>query len=51
MQRLSKSEFMSKVINDKYAKKLAEEERLKVADRHAMLNCIKTNDFRRRKRK
>jgi len=47
MRALSKSEFMSKVINDLYKKKLAAKERLKGADFHAMENCNKVKKFRR----
>lgn len=51
MQRLTKAEFMQKVINDRYAKKFAENERLNCADKHAITNCIKTKEYRGRKRK
>lgn len=47
MEKLSKTEFMSKVVNDLYQKKLAAKERLKGADFHAIENCNKTRYFRR----
>lgn len=51
MRKLTKEEFMQKVINDKYAKKFAENERINCADKHAITNCNKTKDYRGRKRK
>lgn len=51
MQALTKAEFMQKVINDKYAKRYAENERLNCADKHAISNTEKTNNFKWRKRK
>jgi hypothetical protein len=41
MQKLTKSEFMSKVINDTYAKKFAEKEKSIAADIHIIQNFHK----------
>lgn len=51
MQKLTKSEFMHKVINDLYEKKRINREKLQCADTHSINNCNKTKDFLRRKRK
>lgn len=51
MQKLTKAEFMQKVINDKYAKRYAENECLNCADKHAISNVMKTKDYKGRKRK
>ena len=45
MQKLTKSQFMHKVINDKYKKRLLEKE----ADKHTFENIAKINDFKRKK--
>lgn len=47
MKVLSKSEFMHKVVNDLYQKKLAAKERLVCADSYTIENCNKTKNFRR----
>lgn len=41
MQKLNKSDFMHKVINDMYAKKHAEKEKLYEATNHLKENFIK----------
>ena len=48
MKKLSKSEFMTMVINDLNKKKLADKERQRSADRHIFDNIDKIN---RRKKK
>ncbi|MGL5153111.1 MAG: hypothetical protein ACRC7N_21330 [Clostridium sp.] len=50
MQKLSKSEFMHKVINDKYNKRLKEKEMLNGAMIHSIENNIKIQDYKRRKK-
>ncbi|SHK38382.1 hypothetical protein SAMN02745163_03723 [Clostridium cavendishii DSM 21758] len=45
MRKLSKSQFMHKVINDKYDKQHTEREKLKGADNHIFENI---NKIRRR---
>lgn len=49
MQKLSKSEFMHRVINDKYNKKNNELEKLKGAEFHLMNNSAKIKEFNRRR--
>lgn len=46
MQKLNKSEFMSKVINDYYKKKL----KAKQVDLHIIENTIKIQEIRRKHR-
>lgn len=46
MQKLSKSEFMSKYINDYYKKKLKEKD----IDSHIIENTIKVQESRRKYR-
>lgn len=48
MRRLSKKEFIHKVINDMYNRQRLEKEKLKSADVHAIENTIKINEFRRK---
>lgn len=50
MQKLTKSEFMQKVINHYYDKRRLENEKLHGADTHSIQNINKTKDFSRRKR-
>lgn len=51
MYKLSKSEFMSKAINDLYEKKRLEKEKLKGADIHTIQNVNKINKYMRRKKR
>jgi predicted CopG family antitoxin len=51
VNKLSKSEFMSKVVNDLYEKKRQEKERLMAADIHAIQNVNKINKYMRRKKR
>lgn len=48
MKKLSKTEFMSLVVNDLYKRKRAAREKLKGADTHTIENCNKTKNFRRK---
>jgi len=50
MHKLSKSEFMSKVVNDLYENKRQEKEKLRAADIHTIENRDKINKYIRRKK-
>lgn len=47
-KKLSKSEFMQKVVNDRYKKQRAEKEKSEGADRYTFDNMCKTKNFRRK---
>ncbi|WP_252227986.1 MULTISPECIES: hypothetical protein [unclassified Clostridium] len=47
-KKLSKSEFMQKVVNDRYKKQRAEKEKLEGADRYTFDNMNKSKNFRRK---
>lgn len=47
-KKLSKSEFMQKVVNDRYKKQRLEKEKLEGADRYTFDNMGKTKNFRRK---
>jgi len=51
VNKLSKSEFMSKVVNDLYEKKRQEKEKLKGADIHTIQNVNKIDKYMRRKKR
>lgn len=51
MQKLSKSEFMHKVINDKYDKRFHEKESRKATDDYCMSRNQKKIDDKRRSNK
>lgn len=50
MQKLSKNDFMRKVVNDKYKKRLKEKEMLNGAMIHSIENNRKIQDYKRRKK-
>ncbi len=47
-KKLSKSEFMQKVVNDRYKKQRSEKEKLESADRYTFDNMNKSKNFRRK---
>lgn len=47
-KKLTKAEFMQKVVNDLYKKKAKEREKLHGADTHAIQNINKVKEFRRK---
>ncbi len=51
MYKLSKSEFMSKAINDLYENKRQEKERLRAADVYTIQNVNKIDKYMRRKKR
>lgn len=51
MDKLSKSEFMNKVVNDLYKKKLQEKENARAADIHIIQNTNRINNYIRRKKR
>ncbi|MEG2289082.1 MAG: hypothetical protein RSA29_10355 [Clostridium sp.] len=51
MNKLSKSEFMSKAINDLYEFKRLEKEKAMGAEIHEIQNFHKINQYKRRKKR
>lgn len=47
-KKLSKSEFMHKVINDRYEKQRLDKEKSESADRYTFDNMNKSKNFRRK---